>query len=156
MASLGAPQQISTGFVSCLRYCSDVAHRRPTEPCTMFDRLVGCYTIYTFSEALAPNIILPGGIFTLRPSLAFSYRQRYCPALQQRASAKLCGVVQGMELPNFRRGRHLYSARRPSCWASAHILVIRNFCAVIMTLARGTYRFLKQNSLKYTFQPKIL
>jgi len=23
-------------------------------------------------------------------------------------SAKLCGVVQGMELPNFRRGRHLY------------------------------------------------
>jgi len=34
-------------------------------------------------------------------------------ALQQRALAKLCGVVQGMELPNFRRGLHLYSAGRP-------------------------------------------
>jgi len=51
--------------------------------------------------------------------------QRYCTALQQRASAKLCGVVQGMELHNFRRGRHLYSAgRRPSPWALAHILVL--------------------------------
>jgi len=28
-----------------------------------------------------------------------------------------------MELGNFRRGRHLYSAERPSRWASAHILV---------------------------------
>jgi len=32
----GAPQQISTGFASCLRYCSDVAHQRPTKLCTMF------------------------------------------------------------------------------------------------------------------------
>jgi len=31
----------------------------------------------------------------------------YCTALQQWASAKLCGVVQGMELRNFHRGRHL-------------------------------------------------
>jgi len=38
-------------------------------------------------------------------------------------SAKLCGVLQGMELRNFRRGRHLYSAGRPSRWASAYILV---------------------------------
>jgi len=29
-----------------------------------------------------------------------------------------------MELPNFRRGRHLYSTGRPSRWALAHILVI--------------------------------
>jgi len=35
-----------------------------------------------------------------------------------------CGMVQGMELPNFRRARHLYSAGRPSRWASAHILVL--------------------------------
>jgi len=39
-------------------------------------------------------------------------------------SAKLCGMVQGMELWNFHRGRHLYLARRPSRWASAHILVV--------------------------------
>jgi len=38
------------------------------------------------------------------------YSQCYWMALQQRASARLCGVVQGMELQNFRRGRHLYSA----------------------------------------------
>jgi len=35
-------------------------------------------------------------------------------ALQQRASAKLCGVVQVMELRNFRSGRNLCSAGRPS------------------------------------------
>jgi len=27
----GAPQQISAGLASCLRYCSDVTHRRPTK-----------------------------------------------------------------------------------------------------------------------------
>ena len=59
-----APQQISTGFASWLR----------TELCTMFGRLLGCYTIYTctFSEAL-PDGISPRANFTLRPSLAFSY-----------------------------------------------------------------------------------
>jgi len=36
-------------------------------------------------------------------------------------------VVQGMELPNFRRGRHLYSTRRPWRWASAYILVLSIF-----------------------------
>jgi len=40
--------------------------------------------------------------------------QRYCTALQQRASAKICGMVQGMELHNFRTGRHLYWTGRPS------------------------------------------
>jgi len=33
-------------------------------------------------------------------------------------------VVQGMELRNFRRGRHLYWAGWPSRLASAHILVL--------------------------------
>jgi len=51
------------------------------------------------------------------------YWQCYCTALEQRQSAKLCGMVQGMELQNFCRGRHLYSAGRPSHWALAHILV---------------------------------
>jgi len=41
----GVPQQISTGFASCLRHCSHVAHRRPTKHCTMFGRLLGWYTI---------------------------------------------------------------------------------------------------------------
>ena len=80
-----------------------------------------------FRGLLPPNGILPGAKFTLRPSLAFSYTgmQRYCTALQQQASVKLCGVAwYKVELWNFRRGRHLYSAWRPSRWASAHILVV--------------------------------
>ena len=49
-----APKQISTGFASWLRYCSDVAQRRPTKPCTMFGRLLGWYTVYTCSGAPGP------------------------------------------------------------------------------------------------------
>jgi len=41
----GAPQQISTSFVSWLRYCTDVAQRKSTKLCTMFGRLLSCYTI---------------------------------------------------------------------------------------------------------------
>jgi len=66
------PQQISRAF-ACLCYCSNVAHRRPTKLCTMFGCLMGCYTIYTFSGALAPDRILPVQNLTLRLSLAFSY-----------------------------------------------------------------------------------
>jgi len=36
-------------------------------------RSLGWCTIYTFSAALAPDGLLPGAKFTLRPSLAFSY-----------------------------------------------------------------------------------
>ena len=57
-------------------------------------------------------------------SCVLLYCQRYCTAVEQRPSAKLCGVVQGMELGNFGKRRHLYSAGRPSRWASAHILVV--------------------------------
>jgi len=39
-------------------------------------------------------------------------------------SESLRRCIQEVELRNFRRGRHLYSAGRPSRWASAHILVI--------------------------------
>jgi len=46
-------------------------------------------------------------IYLASKSCILLYWQRYCTALQQRASAKLCAVVQGMELRNIRRGRHL-------------------------------------------------
>ena len=78
--------------------------------------------IYIF-VFFAPDGILPRAKVTFRPNLVFSYCHRYCMALQQRISAKLCAVVQGMELRNFRKGCHLYSAGRPSRWASAQILV---------------------------------
>jgi len=49
---------------------------------------------------LPPDGILPGAKFTLSPSVALSllYWQHYCTVLEQQASAKLCGMVQGMDL----------------------------------------------------------
>jgi len=63
-------------FAALGPYCSDVAHRRPTNLCTIFDRLLGWYTVYTFWGLLPPDRILPCAKFTLRPSLAFAYWQR--------------------------------------------------------------------------------
>jgi len=40
--------QISTGFASWLRYCTDVAQRWSTKLCRMFRRLLRWYTIYAF------------------------------------------------------------------------------------------------------------
>jgi len=79
-------------------------------------------TLYTFSGALAPwwNFSTCKIHFTSK-SCVLLYWQHYCTALLQRVSAILCGMVQGMELWNFRRRHHLYSAGRPSRWASAHI-----------------------------------
>ena len=41
------------GFASWLRYCRDIAHRRPTKLCTIFGQLLGWYTMYTLLGALA-------------------------------------------------------------------------------------------------------
>jgi len=120
LANLGHPSKFQP--VSWLRYCTDVAQRRSTKLCMMFGRFLDWYTIYTFSGALAPwrNFARCKVHFK---SCVLLYWQHYCTALEQWPSAKLCGVVQGMEVRNFCRGRHLYSAGRPSRWASAHILV---------------------------------
>jgi len=74
-----------------------------------------------FRGLLPPSGILPGAKFTLRlcQSLAFSY----IGSVTARHSSS------GPQ-PNFKafiRRRHLYSAGRPSGWASAHILVWHNF-----------------------------
>ena len=65
-------QQISTCFAPCLRYCSDVAQRRPTKLCTIFGSLLAWYTMYTFG-GLPLMEFLPRAKFTLHPTLAFSY-----------------------------------------------------------------------------------
>jgi len=111
------------GFASCLRYCSSVAHRRPTKLCTMFGRLLHWYSIH-LRGLLPRDRILSGAKFTLRPSLAFAYISSVTARHSSSWRQPNCGVVRGMELRNFRRRRHLYSAGRPSRWASAHILVI--------------------------------
>ena len=80
-------------------------------------------TLYIHFQWLLPrDRILPGVKFTLRPSVVF-----YIASIPARHSSSgrqpNCCVVQGRELRNFRRGRHLYLAGWPSHWASAHILV---------------------------------
>ena len=69
----GSVGQISMGFASWLHYCSNVIHWKPTKLCTMFGRLMGSYTMYSFLGLLPPDGILPGAKFTLHQSLAFSY-----------------------------------------------------------------------------------
>jgi len=80
--------------------------------------------IYIFWVLLPPDRILHGAKFTLRPSLAFSYIGSVTARHSSSGRQPNYGVVQGMELPNFHRGCHLYSAGRPSRCASAHILVV--------------------------------
>jgi len=73
VGGFGAPQQISTGFASWLRYCSGGAQRRPTKLCAIFGRLLGWYTMYTSSGVLPRDGILLHPKLTLHPSLAFCY-----------------------------------------------------------------------------------
>jgi len=78
-----------------------------------------------FRGLLPPDGISPRAKFTLRPSLAFSYigsvtARHSSSGVSQTASC----MVQGMELRNFRRRRHVYSALWQTRWAPAHILVI--------------------------------
>ena len=71
--SWGHPRQISTGFASWLRYCTDVAQWRSTK---LWRSLAVCWggALYIhFWGLLSRDGILPGAMFTLRPSLAFSY-----------------------------------------------------------------------------------
>jgi len=70
-----------------------------------------------FAQCLAVSWagILPGAKFTLRPSLACSY-------IGSVTARHSCSERQP-NFAEFSRGRHLYSAVRPSRWASAHILV---------------------------------
>jgi len=86
------------------------------------------------SSWLVHYIYIFGGSFPLTEIWPVQYL-RYVQVLRSPLLAALlhgtpaAGVSQtlrhgqGMELRNFRRGRHLYSAGRPSRWASAHILV---------------------------------
>ena len=60
-----------------LRYCSNVAHPRPTKLCTMFGHILGYYiNVYTFFGAFAK-------IDFLSKSCVLLYWQRYCRALRQ-------------------------------------------------------------------------
>ena len=138
MREFGAPHQISTSFASWLRYCSDVAQRRPTKRCTMFGRVLSWYIIYWFWGLLPANGISSGAKFTSRPSLAFSYI----------GSVTAWHSSSGRQ-PNFAafsRGHHIYSAGRPSRWASAHILV--PYFLSVRQIKQASSQFWAQNNHK--------
>ena len=89
----GTPANFN-GFCVCLRHCCDVAYWRPTTLCTMFGRILRCYTTYIFLGALAPDRILPVAKFTLRPSLAFSYIGTVTEWHSSSGRQPNCGVEQ--------------------------------------------------------------
>ena len=71
--------------------------------------------VYTFRRLLLHNGISPGAKFTLHPrSLALSYWQRYCTAVEQWVRAKLCGAEHRAP-PTF--------GRAPITLGIGHILV---------------------------------
>ena len=87
-----------------------------------------------FRGFLPPDWILSGAKFTLRPSLAFAYMYIGNGTARHTSSGRQ---------PNFaalNRGRHLYSAARPSRWALAHILVIFNFVVLSVRYTQWTIK----------------
>jgi len=77
-------------------------------------------TLYIhFRGLLLHNGILSGTKFTFRPSLALSYIGS--------VTAPHSSSGRQTKIAELSRGRHLYSAGRPSRWALAHILVINYY-----------------------------
>ena len=101
-----------------------LAHHRPTKLHDLWSSPELVHYIYIFSGLSPPAWILTRAKFTLCPSLAFSCIGSVTARHSSSGRQPNCGVIQGMELRNFHRGRHVYSAGRPSPWASAHILVM--------------------------------
>jgi len=126
LASLGTPANFN-GF----RVLASLLHRRSSTEVTQTSHDVWSspaglvhYTHGTLFRTLAPNGILSGAKFTLRPSLAFSYigsvnAQHSSSGRQPNYAACDKEGNYGTFAP---RLRHLYSAGRPSRWASVHIL----------------------------------
>ena len=103
----GTPANFNRFHVLPSLYCSEVAHRKPTKLCTMFSRLLGCYIVYTF---LGGSCSLMEFCQVQNSLCVQVLRSPILAALLHGTPAKLCRVVQEIDLRNFRcRGRHLYS-----------------------------------------------
>ena len=77
-------------------------------------------TLYIRFPGLLPynGIFVTCKIHSASNSCVLLYWQPYCTALKQWASAKVCGIVQGIELRSCCRWRRLYLAGWPSRLAS--------------------------------------
>jgi len=91
--SIWGPQQISMAFRSWLCYCTDVlSGGQPNFARCLAISWAG--TLYIHFWGLAPNAVLPGAKFTLRPSFVFSY---ICSVTAWHSSSGCqpnCGVQQ--------------------------------------------------------------
>ena len=82
------------------------------------------------SPALVHNIYIFWGCCPLTKFCVLLYWQRYCTALEQWVSAKLCGVVQGIWNYQIFTPRHFQQRAPPIFrgwplrWAWAHILAL--------------------------------
>ena len=136
------------GFTYWLRYCSEVAHRRPTKLCTMFGSPLSWYTIYTFSGTLALARILPGAKFTLRPSLVFFYIGSVTAWHLRSGLQPNCGVVSSRD-----RAAIPFDIEQSNClvhdnndnFCDIFVYVLRSSCALkgsivsFCILIQGTY-----------------
>jgi len=126
-------QQISTAFASWQRYYTDVAERMSTKLCTIIGSLLGWYTIYTFSLALAPltefchykiHFASKSCVLQLSSILAALLHGSQAVGISQtlRCGTKN-GITELLLLVIFNRGRHLYSDGGHHVGGQTHITV---------------------------------
>ena len=123
----GTPANLND-FASWLRYCSDVAQRKPTKLSTTFGLTWAGRLHIHFRQLLLRNGILP-------------VQNSFCILQVLRSPICIVSARQSSSdrEPNFAalcKGRHLYSEprRRPSGWSLAHILV-SIFLSIFLFLA---------------------
>jgi len=123
LESLGRPSKFQ--WVSRLAFVTAVTSLTGGQP--NFARCLAVSSARTlcihFQGLLPHERILPRAKFTLCPSLAFSYIASVTARHSSSGRQPNFTAWYKVELLNFRRGHHLYSAGRPSRWASAHILL---------------------------------
>jgi len=80
-----------------LRHCTDVAQRRSTKLHDVWPSPGMVHYIYTFGTLAPRRNFARCKIHFASKSCLLLYCQRYCMALEQWASAKLCGVVSSRD-----------------------------------------------------------
>ena len=109
MASLGHSskfQRVSSRLASLLQRRRSSEANQTLHDVWPSPALVHCIYIFGGSWPVTEFCPVQNSLYVQVLRSSILYWHRYCTALQQRASAKLCGMVQGMELRNFRRQRH--------------------------------------------------
>jgi len=122
-----APQRISTGFASWLRYCSYVAQRKPTKLCTMFGRLGSAGTLRIRFRGLLPH----NGILQVQNSLCVQVLRSPILALLLHGT-RVLGVRQ--TLRRSAKGATYTRQGGYHVWALAHILVVFSVSALALHL----------------------